>query len=101
MLLPLAQRIDWQVEGAREFSLVHSQSLTEHFDARYAAHAGQLLRCGRLRIRIGQRRRDDFLISDRVQASPIGRPGREGLTSFHGHPRNTCLAHDVQLSAPK
>ena len=92
-LLPIPQCRDRQMEGLGELSLRHPEALAQRFDARHSAHPRQLLGGERLRVKVGQRGGRDLLVGHGVYPGPIGIPFRKRITTFHGHPRSTGLAH--------
>lgn len=70
VLLPITQSRDRQVEGFSKFRLRHSETLSQHLDAGYAAHSRQLLGGERLRVRVRQCGSHDLVFGHRVEPRP-------------------------------
>ena len=92
-LLPIAQGRNGQAERMREFRLRHAETLSERLDPRDAAHLCELFLAGRLRIGIRPSRGENLVVGHGVEPRPIRVALRRRVTRFHGHPRNTDLAH--------
>lgn len=100
-LLPVAQSRERQMKGFGKFHLRHVETLPQHLDARHAAHLCKLRRRERPNIGIRPGGSLYLLVSHRIEAPPVGFAARQGLTTFHVHPRSTGLAHVVWPFGPK
>src|SRR5262249_47953051 len=83
------------MEDLGKFRLSHSEALSEGFHARYSAHLRELLGSERLCIWVGPRRGGDLIIRHCIEPSPVSVAPGQGLTTFHGYPRSSSLAHVV------